>query len=217
MKRRAIIIAVFAVLSLGAMAATGKLGGKKADGPKAVPVVRGTLVDKALAVGTIQPRIEVSVKSILAGVVRRRFAEVGDFVKRGQPLLETPPNPTPLETVELRRNAELREIELKNVERELTRQQELRNKNLISPADLETAQRQVDEARSQLSLAQERLALQEGGTVLANGKPVETVVRAPIDGYILEDSIEIGDPVVPLTPYQAGTVLMRMAAVRDLL
>src|SRR2546426_4948865 len=64
MKRRAIIIvAVFAVLSLGAMAATGKLGGKKADGPKAVPVVRGTLVDKALAVGTIEPRVEVSVRS----------------------------------------------------------------------------------------------------------------------------------------------------------
>jgi len=46
---------------------------------------------------------------------------------------------------------------------------------------------------------------------------VETVVRSPIDGYILEDSIEIGDPVVPLTPYQAGTVLMRMAAMRDLI
>src|SRR6266705_2310039 len=210
MKRRAIIIvAVFAVLSLGAMAATGNLGGKKADGPKAVPVVRGTLVDKALAVGTIELRVEVSVKSILAGVVRQRFAAVGDFVKRGQPLLEISPNPTPLEMVELRRNVELREIELKNLERQLGRQQELRDKNLISPSDLETAQRQVDEARSQLSLAQERLALQEGGTVLANGKPVETVVRAPIDGYILEDSIEIGDAVVPLTPYQAGTVLMR--------
>src|SRR5436309_5472457 len=175
MKRRTIVIpaVVVAVLGLGAMAATGKLGGKKQEGPKAAAVVRGSLVDKALAVGTIQPRIEVSVKSILAGVVRRRFAEVGDFVKRGQPLLEISPNPTPLEMVELRRNAELRGIELKNLERELTRQQELRNKNLISPADLETAQRQVDEARSQLSLAQERLALQEGGTVLANGKAVE--------------------------------------------
>src|SRR6266567_1619260 len=194
MKRRTIISSavVLAVLGLGTMAATGRLGGKKKEGPKAIAVVRGSLVDKALAVGTIQPRIEVSVKSILAGVVRRRFAEVGDFVKRGQPLLEISPNPTPLEMVELRRSAELREIELKNVERELTRQQELRNKNLISPADLETAQRQVDEARSQLSLAQERLALQEGGTVLATGKPVETVVRAPIDGYILEDSIKIG-------------------------
>src|SRR5438874_1831975 len=169
MKRRTIVIPVIAVavLGLGAMADTGRLGGGKKEGPKAVAVVRGSLVDKALAVGTIEPRVEVSVKSILAGVVRQRFAAVGDFVKRGQPLLEISPNPTPLEMVELRRNAELRGIELKNLERELTRQQELRNKNLISPADLETAQRQVDEARSQLSLAQERLALQEGGTVRA--------------------------------------------------
>lgn len=219
MKRRTIIIpaVVLALLGLGTMAATGKLGGSKKDGPKTVAVVRGSLVDKAIAVGTIEPRIEVGVKSILAGVVQRRFAEVGDFVKRGQPLLEISPNPTPLEIVELRRNVELREIELKNLERELARQQELRDKNLISPSDLETAQRRVDESRSQLSLAQERLALQEGGKVMAGGKEIETVVRAPIDGYILEDSVEIGDPVVPLTPYQEGTVLMRMAAMRDLI
>jgi len=219
MKRRTIIILVvaFFVLSLGVMAATGRLGPSKTGGPKAVPVVRGTLVDKALAVGTIEPRVEVSVKSILAGVVRRRFAEVGDFVRRGQPLLEITPNPTPLELVELRRNMELRQIELRNVERELARQEELRNRNLISPADLELAQQRVDESRTQVSLAQERLALQEGTRVLTGGKQVETVVRAPIDGYVLEDSIEIGDPVVPLTPYQAGTVLMRMAAMRDLI
>jgi HlyD family secretion protein len=217
MKRRIIITLAVVVPVLGAMAATGKLGGKKKDGPKAVAVVRGSLVDKALAVGTIEPRVEVTVKSILAGVVRQRFAQVGDFVKRGQPLLKISPNPTPLEMVELRRNVEMREIELKNVERELARQQELRNKNLISPSDIEIAQRRVDESRSQLSLGQERLALQEGGKVLTGGKEVETVVHAPIDGYILEDSIEIGDPVVPLTPYQAGTVLMRMAAMKDLI
>src|SRR2546428_12588967 len=219
MKRRTIISSavVVAVLGLGTMAATGRLGGKKKEGLKAIAVVRGSLVDKALAVGTIQPRIEVSVKSILAGVVRRRFAEVGDFVKRGQPLLEISPNPTPLEMVELRRNAELREIELKNLERDLARQQALRSRNLISPAAIEAAQQRVDESRNQLSLARERLAFQAGGKVLTGGKQVETVVRAPIDGYILEDSIEIGDPVVPLTPYQAGTVLMRMAAMRDLI
>src|SRR5437773_9579538 len=218
MKRRAIIIvAVFAVLSLGAMAATGKLGGANNEVPKPAAVVRRSLLGKALAVGTIKPRVEVSVKSSLAGVVRQRFAAVADFVKRGQPLLQISPNPTPLEMGELRRNVELREIELKNLERDLARQQELRSRNLISPADIEAAQQRVDESRNQLSLAQERLALQEGGKVLTGGKQVETVVRAPIDGYILEDSIEIGDPVVPLTPYQAGTVLMRMAAMRDLI
>jgi HlyD family secretion protein len=219
MKRRTIVtlVVVVPVLALGAMAATGKLGGNRKDGPKAVAVARGSLVDKALAVGTIEPRVEVSVKSILAGVVRQRFAQVGDFVKRGQPLLEISPNPTPLEMVELRRNAELRDIELKNLDRELARQRELRGKNLISASDLEGAQRQVDEAQSQLSLAQERLALQEGGKLVTGGTAVETLVRAPIDGYILEDSIEIGDPVVALSPYQAGTVLMRMAAMKDLI
>ena len=219
MKRRTVIslAVVVAVLGVGAMAANGKLGGGKKEGLKAVAVVRGSLVDKALAVGTIEPRVEVSVKSILAGVVRQRFAAVGDFVKHGQPLLEISPNPTPLELVELRRTVELREIDLKNLERVLARQQELRNRNLISPSELETAQQAVEESRTQLSLAQERLALQEGGKVQTGGKQVETVVRAPIDGYILEDSIEIGDPVVPLTPYQAGTVLMRMAAMRDLI
>src|SRR5881398_2593854 len=149
MKRRNMFadVTVVAVLALGAMASAGRLGGHKKDGLKAVAVARGSLVDKALAVGTIEPRVQVSVKSILAGVVRQRFAAVGDFVKRGQPLLDISPNPTPLEMVELRRNVELREIELKNLERELGRQQELRSRNLISPADIEAAQQRVDESR----------------------------------------------------------------------
>ncbi len=167
MKRRRVfaIASAVAVLGLGALAAAGKLGDKKGNEPKTVKVTRGSLVDKAIAVGTIEPRVEVSVKSTLGGVVRRRFAEVGDFVKTGQPLLEISPNPTPLEMLELRRNAELREIELKNVERELARQQELHDRNMISAADFEGTER----------------------------------------------------PVVPLTPYQQGTVLMRMAAMRDLI
>ncbi len=69
----------------------------------------------------------------------------------------------------------------------------------------------------QLSLSQERLALQESGKIVGGDNAVETVIRSPIDGFVLEDSIEIGDPVVPLTPYQEGTVLMRMAAMKDLI
>ena len=114
MKRRTLITLgiLIPLLAAGGYAATTKMSQPKEGGPKAVEVVRGELVDKAMAVGTIEPRIEVSIKSILAGVVRRRFAEVGDYVTKGSPLLEISPNPTPLELVELRRNIELREIEL---------------------------------------------------------------------------------------------------------
>ena len=218
MKRRTLIILAILVplLAAGGWAAKKKLGTKKDEGPKPVAVTRGELTDKAMAIGTIEPRVEVGVKSNLAGVVRRRYAEVGDYVKRGAPLLEISPNPTPLELIELRRSIEMREIELKNLEKELVRQTELNNQNLNSVADYELAQRRVEESTVQLSLARERLALQESGKV-DGASTVETIIRSPIDGFVLEDSIEIGDPVVALSPYQEGTVLMRMAAMKDLL
>jgi HlyD family secretion protein len=218
MSRRAKIAAgiLIPVLGLAAFAVTRARGAGKDAGPPAIAVVRGELVDKALAIGTIEPRIEVGVKSILPGVIRRQYADVGDYVRKGDPLLEIAPNATPLELIELRRAIELREIEVANVDRELERQRELRRQNLLSQSEFELATRRADEASTQLQLARERLALQEGGKLEGGGARVETVVRAPIDGYILEKSVEIGDPVVPLTPYQEGTVLMRMAAMKDL-
>ncbi len=219
MKRRTLITlgVLIPLIAAGGWAANKKMSKPKDDGLKAVAVTRGELVDKAMAVGTIEPRVEVSVKSVLAGVVRRRFAEVGDYVKKGAPLLEISPNPTPLELVELRRNIQLREIELANLEKDLSRQAELRKENLVSDSDYELSKRRVDESRVQLALAKERLSLQEEGRITEGNTKVETVIRAPIDGFVLEDSIEIGDPVVPLTTFQEGTVLMRMAAMRDLI
>lgn len=216
-RMRLVLLIAVPVLALGGFAASRTLQDGADEGPKTVAVARGSLVDKALAIGTIEPRVEVSVKSILPGVVRRRFADVGDYVRKGAPLLEISPNPTPLELVELRRAVEMREIELQNLERELARQRELRARNLLSDSDLEMGERRAAESRTQLALARERLALQQEGKVSGEAQDVETVVRAPIDGYVLEKSVEIGDPVVPLTTFQEGTVLMKMAAMKDLL
>src|SRR5512138_247298 len=103
---------VLIVVVGGGFAASKARGGKKDDGGKAVVVTRGTIVDKALAVGTIQPDVEITVKSKISGVVKRRFAEPGDYVHAGDPLLEIKPNPTPSELAEARRQVELRELEL---------------------------------------------------------------------------------------------------------
>jgi HlyD family secretion protein len=46
---------------------------------------------------------------------------------------------------------------------------------------------------------------------------VESVIRAPISGKILERLVNVGDPVVPLTSYQAGTELMKMADMEELI
>lgn len=214
-----VVLGLVVVAVAGGVAFTVRANGKgTTEGPPAVEVTRGNLVDRALAIGTIEPVVEISVKSKVSGVVQRRFADVGDFVRAGDPLLEIKPDPTPLELVEARRQVQLRELELANMEKELGRQQALLDKGHVSQQDYDVAQRRFAEAQLQLQMARERLALLEQGKVtMSGGGAVESVVRSPIDGYILEKMVEIGDPVVPLSSYQEGTVLMKMADMQELI
>ncbi len=182
-----------------------------------VKVKRGTIVDQALAVGTIEPENEISIKSKISGVVSRIFAEPGTYVHAGDPLLEVRPDPTPLELAEAKRNVELAQVELDNMIKEKVRQEALLKNALISPREFEDFQRRFKEAELKLKIAKEKLALIESGRVKIGGTEIETIIKAPIDGYVLSKSVEVGDPVTPLTSFQEGTVLMRMANMERLL
>jgi HlyD family secretion protein len=219
MKRRTkVILGAIALASLGGVGyAAVKNGGSDDEGLKTVEVERGEIVDKALAVGRIEPEIEVSVKSKISGVVSREFADVGDFVRAGDLLLEIKPNPTPLELVETRRQLELRQLELENYRKELARKRQLLDQGLIPQDQFDLAERTFGEAELNVKLARERLALIEEGRVQTSDQSIEAVVKSPIDGFILEKNVEIGDPVTPLNPYQEGTVLMTMAEMSALI
>jgi HlyD family secretion protein len=196
------------VIAAGGIAVSSARGADEEE-TSLVAVARGDVTDKALAVGTIEPDVEISVKSKVSGVVGRAYAEEGDFVAAGDPLLEIRPDPTPLELVESQRAVEMQEIQLDNYRKESERNRALFDRGLISAQDLEVAQRQFAQAELEVRTARERLQLLQSGRIRDSG--VESVVRAPISGYILDRTVEPGDPVVPLTSYQEGTVLMSMA------
>lgn len=191
--------------------------GNNDDGSRTVAVTYGEIIDKALAVGTIEPEVEISVKSQSSGVVRRQFADVGDFVKAGAALLEIKPNPTPLELADARRQVQLREIQLQDLVRNLERQRTLLDQGLVSEREYQDVERQHAQGVIQVQMAMERLALMEEGKITIAEDEIETVIRSPISGFVLEKMIEIGDPVVPLSPYQEGTVLMTMAEMSALI
>lgn len=176
-----------------------------------VKVVKGDIIDKALAVGTIEPENEISVKSKVSGVVNKIFADAGTYVKAGQPLLEVRPDPTPLELADAKRNAELAQVEVGTMKKEKARQEVLVEKGLISTKEYEDFQRRFDEAELRLKIANEKLALLESGRVKIGNRSIESIIKAPIDGYVLSKTVEVGDPVTPLTSFQEGTVLMKMA------
>ncbi|MFN0159066.1 MAG: efflux RND transporter periplasmic adaptor subunit [Bacteroidota bacterium] len=182
-----------------------------------VKVVKGNIVDKALAVGTIEPENEISVKSKVSGAVSRIFADAGTYVKAGQPLLEVRPDPTPLELAEAKRNLELAQVEFANTTKDRLRQESMVQKQLISTKEYEDFQRKYEETELRVNLAKERLELLESGKINIGGTKIESIIKAPIDGFVLSKTVEVGDPVTPLTSFQEGTVLMKMANMERLL
>ncbi|HUI08767.1 MAG TPA: efflux RND transporter periplasmic adaptor subunit [Bacteroidota bacterium] len=195
-------------------------GGSKQGDDTSLPrvkVTRGNITDKALAIGTIEPQNEISVKSIVSGAVSKIYADAGTHVRAGQPLLEVRPDPTPLELAEAKRNLQLAQVDLDNAEKDRVRQESLVAKHLISDKDYEDFQRRYEQSRLTVSLNKERLQLLEEGRVRIGGVEIESIVKAPIDGFVLKKNVEVGDPVTPLTSYQEGTVLMKMANMDRLL
>jgi HlyD family secretion protein len=213
MKKFIFIAIVVIALGVGAFFLLGSTKEKK-DGVKLVDVTKGTIVDKALAIGRLEPRQEVQVKSKISGIVTKLHVDIGDDVKAGDQLITIAPNPTPLEYSEAKRMLDLAKVDYQNAQTIFQRNNELHDKKLISQAEFDISQTQISESELRLRMAEEKLDLLQKG-VTADGKNQNTII-SPIDGTVLEKLVNEGDPVVPLTSYQAGTPLLTMAPMTNL-
>jgi HlyD family secretion protein len=218
MKKKIVLSSVAVVLIGGAsLLFFGSNGSSSENDLPKVKVTKGTIIDKALAVGTIEPENEISVKSKVSGVISRIFVDVGEYVKIGQPILEVKPDPTPLELADGKRQVELSQVDMDNLKKEFVRIKSLYASKLISDKEYEDFQKKYDESELHLKISTEKLALMESGKVKIGETQIESIVKAPISGFVLNRTIEVGDPVTPLTSYQEGTVLMKMANMERLI
>ncbi len=215
MKKFKIIGIIVILIALG-FVSKQLLSRKKTDngkGYKTLQLTRATIVEEALAIGTITPENEIQVKSKIAGIVVERFVEVGDEVQKGDLMVQISPDPTPIELTEARRDLQMKEVALKNAKLQYDRNVELLGKNLVSEEEFESIKLKYDQSKLQKDLSKDRLSLIEKGHA---GK-VESVVKSPITGTVLEKFVNIGDPVVPLTSYQQGTALFTLADMSSLI
>lgn len=216
MKKYLLIFLV--VVMVGALLFFAINGSASKENPfKTFACERGSIVDKALAVGTIVPRHEIAVKSKISGLVRKLYVDIGDPVKMGDPLLDIAPDPTPLEFAEAKRQVEISQVTFEQAERDLDRSKALIAKKLIAVEEFEQVKATRDEMELRMNLSTEKLALIEKGQTKIADRIVENVIKSSISGTVLTRNVNVGDPVVPLTSFQAGTELMTLADMGDLL
>lgn len=209
-----LFLLVIAGASAGVYAWT-RSNGKRSDGLKEVEVTNGVIVEKAVAVGQIQPRQKFSVKSKISGIVREALVQVGDTVKAGDPLFEIAPDPTPLEVTEVDRQVESSQASFNRAELDYNRAIQLSRSGVLPKSDVDAKKEAYDLARVALMKAHQDRDLTRNGRLTQSG--TEGIIRAPAAGTILTRTVNPGDPIVPLTSYQPGTEMATVADMSDLI
>jgi len=120
-----------------------------------------TILNKAVATGSIKPRLEVNVKPQVSGVVDQLFVEAGEIVKKGQKLAKIKLIPSEVNVNSARSNVELARIRVEESRRELERQKNVFNDRL----DVEEAKRNyelaVQEESRQKGLLEDGISSQQ--------------------------------------------------------
>lgn len=182
-----------------------------------IDVTRGDLTEKAVAVGEIEPRMKFHIKSKISGIVARSVVNVGDVVQRGDKLFDIEPDPTPTELVAAERALESRQSAFRRAESDWNRVNELSKQGIVASERLDATREAYELARIELDRTRDNLALIREGRIDGRADELESAIRAPAAGIVLQRHVDPGDPVVPLTSYQEGTEMATLADMRDLL
>jgi multidrug efflux pump subunit AcrA (membrane-fusion protein) len=191
---------VLAAAAVGVYALTR--GGHGDDGEKKlVTVEKGSITEKALAVGQIQPRQKYSVKSKISGIVKRCMVNVGDKVKAGDPLFEIAPDPTPLEQTEVDRQVDSAQASYNRAKLDYERSVELQRQGIVPKSDVDSRRETYELAKIALEKAQQNRADPEGRVVTASTDIDSSSGRVRRHD---PDRTGIGRPRRPLTSHQPG-------------
>jgi len=214
---KTLIILVVLVAVAGALYALARSNKSDKDGLKQVTIESGSITEKAIAVGQIQPRQKFSIKSKLSGIVKTCLVNVGDRVRAGDAMFEIAPDPTPQELTDVDRQLDSARASYERAQADFSRAQELVRQGLLPKSDMDARREAFELAKIALAKAEQGRELTRRGRIAGAGISMESIVRAPAAGTVLTRTVNPGDPITPLTSYQPGTELATVADMTDLI
>jgi HlyD family secretion protein len=214
---KTLIILVVLVAVAGVLYALARSNKGDKDGLKQVTIEQGSITEKAIAVGQIQPRQKFSIKSKLSGIVKTCLVNVGDRVRTGDAMFEIAPDPTPQELTDVDRQLDSARASYERAQADFARAQELVRQGLLPRSDMDARREAFELAKIALAKAEQGRELTRRGRIAGAGISMESIVRAPAAGTVLTRTVNPGDPITPLTSYQPGTELATVADMTDLI
>ena len=111
----------------------------------------------------------------------------------------------------------LAEINLKQVETDFKRDENLYNQKLISANDYEKSSQALKQAREEKSAAEDALQVVKEGFSKSNASASSTLIRSTIAGVILDIPVKVGNSVINSNSFNDGTTIATIANMNDLI
>jgi len=213
-------IILFALLGIIVLITFGFLWNK--SHPKATeyeilsPTV-GTIENKTVATGKIEPRDEILIKPQISGIVSEVFKEAGQMIKQGEVIatVKVIPEMGQLNAAESR--VRVAEINLQQVETEYARQQQLYKKGVIAKEEYDASQATYNKAVEEKNNAKDALDIVREGVSKKYAKLSNTQIRSTISGMILDVPVKAGNSVIQANTFNDGTTIASVADMNKLI
>jgi len=176
---------------------------------KEVRVTRGTFQVVVTANGIVKPIDRIEIKSKASGIVEELPVEVGDFVKKGHLIARLDQKDERAAVAQAQADLDIANAELKQAQRSFDRRNQLFENELIS-------EEERDQIELTLAIAKGKLVQATTALDRAKERLSESIVRAPIEGVILQKYVEEGQIIASgVSNVGGGTPIVDIADMKS--
>ncbi|REL37793.1 efflux RND transporter periplasmic adaptor subunit [Rhodohalobacter sp. SW132] len=168
-------------------------------------VGHGDVSQRVVAYGRLEPVQKVTVGSQVSGIVDQIFVDFNSVVERGQVIAQIDPSTFEAEVSSAQAELESAEAGLDLARTRWERVQELRERQFISPSEVEEASSTLRQAEAQVEVR--RHALQRAQRELDR-----CTIKSPTDGIVISREVDVGQTVAASL---SAPILFELAASLD--
>lgn len=167
--------------------------------------------------GKIEPRDEIDIKPQISGIISEINVEPGDMVHAGDVIarIKVIPEASSLSSAQSR--VENAKIALEDATAKYERNKTLFDKKIISREEFETSETSWKQAAREVDAANDAYMIVRDGVSKYNASESNTMVRATIDGLILDVPVKVGSSVIHTNTFNDGTTVATIADMNNLI
>ena len=178
---------------------------------------KGTIENKTVATGKVEPRDEILIKPQISGIVSEVLKEAGEMIKAGDVIAKVKVIPEMGQLNSAESRLKVADINLNQAKLEFERQTKLYKNGVISKGDYEVSESSYEKSVEERENAQSALDIVKDGISKKFAQLSNTQIRSTITGMILDVPIKAGNSVIQANTFNDGTTIAAVADMGDMI